>query len=105
MRGHILGIKACQLHLRLGFVIGSQPEQVGAEPVRASDTGNGRLVKCLAGCEPVCSTAVEVQARAIQGIAKVQGIAVDQEAIANGELLPPKGKIEAILSKRRNQVT
>ena len=91
-----------QLGLGLRAVIGLQPHQVATPALLATQAQHSGLVEGLARRQVVASPAVEFTI--VQALADVQCITVDQEAIADHDVLSAEGNIHAVLSEHLEEI-
>src|SRR3989338_644484 len=99
--GHMLQSADIQLGLGLGTIIGFQPHKVAAPALLTAQTQHCGLVERLARGQVVGAATIEFAIS--QAIADVQRIAVDQETVADHNVLPTEGEIHAVLAERLEQ--
>ncbi|MNF50992.1 hypothetical protein D3C84_323020 [compost metagenome] len=86
----------------LGAVVGFQPHQVATQAVLAAQAQHGGLVEGLACRQPVGAATVELAVG--KALAEVQGVAIDQEAVADHDVLPAEREVHAVLAQGFEQL-
>ncbi|MNI30053.1 hypothetical protein D3C73_838830 [compost metagenome] len=86
----------------LGAVVGFEPHQVAAPAFLAADPQHGGFVEGLARGQPVGATPVELAVG--KAFAHVQSVAVDQETVADHNVLATERQVDAIGAQHREQV-
>jgi hypothetical protein len=96
----MLQVDPGHLDTGLGRVVGFEPEQIAAQSILAADAQYRGLVKRLACRQPVGTATVGADARhdAVQALTHVQGIAIEDEAIADGDVLAAEGELDPIVA-------
>ncbi|MCY1349602.1 hypothetical protein D9M69_358030 [compost metagenome] len=100
--GHVLQGADVHLGLGLGAVVGFQPHQVAAPAFLAAEAQHGGLVEVLARRQVVAAATVELAVG--EAVAEVQGVAVDQETVADHDVLAAEGEVHAVLAEGFDQV-
>ncbi|MNO96631.1 hypothetical protein D3C76_883080 [compost metagenome] len=99
--GHVLQGADVHFGHGLGAVVGFEPHQVTAPAFLAADAQHRGFIESLARGQPVGATAVELAVG--QAFAQVQRIAVNQETVADYDVLAAERQVDAVSPQRREQ--